>query len=186
MARTIYYTATTLDGFIATSDHSLDWLLPRTPGEDGPLDYPAFISSVGALCMGSHTYEWVFRACHDDAGNETEPWAYRQPCWVLTSRSLPLWPGADVRFVDLPVDVLHPGLVAAANGRDVWVVGGGDLAGQFLDAGLLDEVIVNIAPVTLGAGRPLLPRRSELRLVETMRSGEFLAARFEVLPGPPG
>jgi dihydrofolate reductase len=181
MARTIYYTATTLDGFIATDDHSLDWLVTRRPGKDGPLDYEAFIAGIGSLCMGSHTYEWVFRACHDDAGSETEPWAYSQPCWVLTHRELPHWPGADIRFVAAPVDEVHADLVAAADGRDVWVVGGGDLAGQFLDHGLLDEVIVNIAPVTLGSGKPLLPRRAELRCLETMPAGEFVAARFEVV-----
>jgi dihydrofolate reductase len=48
---------------------------------------------------------------------------------------------------------------AAARDRNVWLVGGGDLVGQFHDAGLLDEVIVQVASVTLGAGRPLLPRR---------------------------
>ena len=61
------------------------------------------------------------------------------------------------------------------------MVGGGDLAGQFLDHGLLDEVVVNIAPVTLGSGMPLLPRRADLRRRETVPSGEFIAARFEVL-----
>jgi dihydrofolate reductase len=63
----------------------------------------------------------------------------------------------------------------------VWVVGGGELAGQFLDNGLLDEVVVNIAPVSLGSGRPLLPRRGDLRLLETVQSGEFVAARFAVV-----
>ena len=58
-------------------------------------------------------------------------------------------------------------MTAAAGGKDLWVVGGGDLAGQFADAGLLDEVITYVAPVTLGSGRPLLPRRLELRLEET-------------------
>ena len=53
-------------------------------------------------------------------------------------------------------------MVGAAGDRNVWIVGGGDLAGQFADAGLLDEVIVSIAPVTLGGGAPLLPRRIEL------------------------
>ena len=50
-------------------------------------------------------------------------------------------------------------MTRAAGDRNIWIVGGGDLAGQFADAGLLDEVIVSIAPVTLGAGAPLLPRR---------------------------
>jgi dihydrofolate reductase len=73
-------------------------------------------------------------------------------------------------------------MVEAAGDRNVWIVGGGDLAGQFADAGLLDEVIVSIAPVTLGAGAPLLPRRLELRLDELDRNGDFACARFSVVP----
>ena len=75
-------------------------------------------------------------------------------------------------------------MVRAAGGRNVWIVGGGDLAGQFADAGLLDEVLVSIAPVTLGAGAPLLPRRIELRLDDVGRNGDFVSARFSVVrPG---
>lgn len=181
VARTIYYTATTLDGFLATDDHSLDWLLSRQAGSGGPLDYETFIAGVGALCMGASTYEWVFRHSHDAAGAQTEPWAYAQPCWVFTHHELPAWAGADVRYTHAPVAQVHAELVAAAGGRDVWVVGAGDLAGQFLDEGLLDEVVVNIAPVTLGSGKPLLPRRAELRCLETLPSGEFVAARFAVV-----
>lgn len=181
MARTVFYTATTLDGFIATDDHSLDWLMTREPGTDGPLDYAAFIKGVGALCMGANTYEWVFRYSHDAAGAATEPWTYDQPCWVFSHHERSAWPGADLRTTAAPVPEVHAEMVAAADGRDIWVVGGGDLAGQFLDHGLLDEVIVNIAPVTLGSGKPLLPRRAELRCLESMPSGEFIAARYEVL-----
>jgi dihydrofolate reductase len=68
----------------------------------------------------------------------------------------------------------------AAGGRNPWIVGGGDLAGQFADAGLLDEVIVCVAPVTLGAGAPLLPRNLELRLEEVDRNRDFVCARFSV------
>ncbi len=69
-------------------------------------------------------------------------------------------------------------------GGNVWIVGGGDLAGQFADAGLLDEVIVYIAPVTLGGGAPLLPRRIELRLEELGRNRDFAAARYSVVRPP--
>jgi dihydrofolate reductase len=74
--------------------------------------------------------------------------------------------------------------VGAACNRNVWVVGGGDLAGQFADAGLLDEVLVQIAPVTLGAGAPLLPRRIELRLDELGRNGDFACAKFTIVDPP--
>ena len=72
-------------------------------------------------------------------------------------------------------------MVGAARDRNVWIVGGGDLVGQFADVGLLDEVIVSIAPVTLGAGAPLLPRRIELRLDEMGRNGDFVAAKYSVV-----
>ena len=181
MGRTIYYTATSLDGFLATDAHSLDGLRSRTAGTSGPLDYETFIADVGALCMGANTYRWMHRELHDDAGAATEPWPYAQPCVVFTHRELPPWPGADVGFTCEPVETVHAQLAARAGDAVIWVVGGGDLAGQFLDHGLLDEVVVNIAPVTLGSGMPLLPRRADLRRRETVPSGEFIAARFEVL-----
>ncbi len=61
------------------------------------------------------------------------------------------------------------------------VRGGGDVAGQFADAGLLDEVWVGYAPVTLGSGAPLLPRRVELALQEVVRNEDFACARYTVV-----
>ena len=57
---TRYYTATTLDGFIADESHSLDWLFTRDQKPDGLNNYSDFIADVGALAMGATTYEWVF------------------------------------------------------------------------------------------------------------------------------
>jgi dihydrofolate reductase len=85
-----------------------------------------------------------------------------------------------MEFVNGDVTVGHEKMLHAAEGKNVWVVGGGDLAGQFADAGLLDEVWVSIACVTLGSGAQLLPRRLELRLEEAARNGDFIAARFAV------
>jgi dihydrofolate reductase len=178
---TQYYTATTLDGFIADPANSLDWLFTRAREDDGPQNYGAFIAGVGALAMGSTTYEWLLD--HEFAGKDPAEWTwpYDVPCWVFTHRRLPVVPGAEIEFTRADVADVHRRMVAAAGDRNVWVVGGGDLAGQFADAGLLDEVIVSIAPVTLGAGAPLLPRRIELRLDELGRNGDFVAARFSVV-----
>jgi dihydrofolate reductase len=93
-------------------------------------------------------------------------------------------PDARVEFTSADVAVVHKEMVGAAGDRNVWIVGGGDLAGQFADAGLLGEVIVSIAPVTLGAGAALLPRRIELRLDELGRNGDFASARFSVVRPP--
>jgi dihydrofolate reductase len=172
---TQYYTATTLDGFIADPSNSLEWLFTRARDEMGPLSYDDFIGEVGAIAMGSTTYEWLL--------DHTQEWPYELPCWVFTHRRLRVVPSARIDFVSGEVGPVHERMVAAAGGRNVWIVGGGDLAGQFADAGLLDEVLVTIAPVVLGAGAPLLPRQVELRLEELGRNGDFVAARFAVVRG---
>lgn len=172
MTRTHYFTASSLDGFIATTDHSLDWLLSQENDPDGPMGYRAFEARVGAIAMGATTYQWILD--HDDG------WAYDMPAWVFTHRDFPPPPG-DVRFTSGDVAEVHAQMVAAAAGRDVWLVGGGELVGQFTDRGLVDEVWVQYAPVTLGSGAPLLPRRLDLELLETVRNGAFVCARYAVV-----
>ncbi|MFL5929249.1 MAG: dihydrofolate reductase family protein, partial [Gaiellaceae bacterium] len=162
MPRTQYFTATTLDGFIADPDNSLEWLFTRKQDPHAPLAYEPFIAGVGALAMGATTYEWVLD--HEFGGKDPSEWRwpYEIPSWVFTHRSLPVVPNARIEFRSGDVVGVHEEMAAAAADRNIWIVGGGDLVGQFADVGLLDEVIVSIAPVTLGAGAPLLPRRLEL------------------------
>jgi dihydrofolate reductase len=183
---TQYYTATTLDGFIADPNNSLDWLFTREQDRAGPLNYNKFIAGVGALAMGSTTYEWILEHEFKDQDPSEWKWPYEIPCWVFTHRQLTVVPNAKIEFASGDVASVHEGMVAAAGGKNVWIVGGGDLAGQFADAGLLDEVIVYVAPVTLGAGAPLLSRRVELRLEELARNGDFAAARYSVVRDPGG
>lgn len=177
MTKLTYYTATSLDGFIADPDDSLAWLLRQPEGDgDHPLPYDVFIKDIGALVMGATTYEWV----RNQLMETEEPWPYEMPAWVMTHRDLRVAAGADVRFASGNVRTVYDDMVAAAGGKDLWVVGGGDLAAQFAKAGLLDEIVVSIAPVTLGKGRPLLSRRLELELLETGRSAGFVCARYRV------
>lgn len=185
--KTQYYTATSLDGFIATEDDSLDWLFPL--GDVNDTSYPSFIAQVGALAMGSSTYEWMLRHA-DTVANETgSPWPYAQPTWVFSSRKLPGIEGADVRFAKGDVRPVHAEMARAAGNRNIWIVGGGDLAGQFHDADLLDELIVQVGSVTLGRGKPLLPRRitsPALRLVSVRQVGTgFAELRYEIARGRP-
>lgn len=175
MTRTVYFTATSLNGFIADEDNSLDWLFEV--GEPDAQVMAAFMASTGVLVQGSTTYEWVL--AHDEgdfAGG-------RFPTFVFTSRQLPVRAGADVRFVSGDVAAVHPDLVTAAAGKDIWVVGGGDLAGQFLDAGLLDELQISVTPVTLTGGAPLLPRRvlsAQLALRSVEQQGQFAHLIYDV------
>jgi dihydrofolate reductase len=108
---------------------------------------------------------------------------------VFTTRTLPAVPGADVRFVRGDVEPIHREMAAAASGKNVWIAGGGDLVGQFHDRGLLDEIVVTVAPVTLGAGAPLLPRRittPPLRLVSCRVYATVFAQLTYEVPKPGG
>ena len=182
--KTQYYTASSLDGFIAGPNDSLDWLFPLGNIED--TSYPTFIRDVGAVAMGSATYEWMLRHLVGPEADHPQPWPYHQPTWVFTSRVLPAISGADIRFTRGDVRPVHRVMVEEAGGRNVWIVGGGELAGQFYDAGLLDELYVQIGSVTLGAGKPLLPRSitsPPLRLVSVRAVGTgFAELHYEVPP----
>lgn len=172
---TTYFTASSVDGFIADPENSLAWLLSRDVDVKGPMGYEGFLETVGALVMGSTTYEWLLDNEMGEAG-----WPYAQPTWVFSTRKLRRIDG-DIRFVSGPVEPLHREMLEAAGERALWVVGGGDLAGQFADAGLLDELWVTWAPVSLGSGAPLLPRRIELALQEVVRNRDFACARYTVV-----
>lgn len=180
--KTQYYTATSLDGFIATEDDSLDWLFPL--GDVNDTSYPAFIAEVGALAMGSATYEWMLRHRDKMAAETGSPWPYTQPAWIFSSRTLPTIDVANTRFVRGDVRPVHAEMRKAAGSKNLWIVGGGDLAGQFCDAGLLDELIVQVGSVTLGQGKPLFPRRvtnPPLRLVSVRQIGTgFAELRYQM------
>jgi dihydrofolate reductase len=180
--KTQYYTAASLDGFIADPNDSLEWLFPL--GDIADTSYVTFIREVGALAMGSHTYEWMLRHVVGPEAKPPQPWPYEQPTWVFTSRTLSRVPGADIRFVSGDVRAVHEAMVAAAPGKNVWIVGGGELAGQFYDQGLLDEMFIQIGSVTLGAGKPLLPRSitmPPLRLISVKAVGTgFAELHYEV------
>ena len=176
--RTTFYTATTLDGYIADENDSLEWLFVQENDADGPLSYDDFIQTIGAIVMGRTTYEWILG--HPDKTGAS--WPYEQPTWVFTHADLE--PAADnVTLVSGKPDEHHEAIAAAAGDQGIWVVGGGDLAAQWAEAGLLHELILYIAPVTLGAGRPLFPRPFDLRLVELGQNKAFACARYEVV-GP--
>ena len=183
--KTQYYTASSLDGFIADRDDSLEWLFPL--GDVEATSYPTFIREVGALAMGSTTYDWILRHHVRPGADRPQPWMYTQPTWVFTSRTLSLVPGADIRFVRGDVRPVHDAMLAAAGGKNVWIVGGGDLAGQFYDQGLLDEMFVQIGSVTLGAGKPLLPRTitsPPLQLLSVKAIGTGFAELHYEVPRP--
>lgn len=184
MSKVIYFTASSLDGFIADEHDSLDWLFETPHGEDES-SWDAFIGAVGPMCMGRTTYEWMVR--HEPAmlsGPERWRGFYGdRPAWVFTHRTdLPPVVGADIRFVQGDVRPVYEEMRATRDG-DVWIIGGGDLVGQFDDAGLLDRLIVGLCPVTLGAGAPLLPRRitsTRMRVSSVTQEGQQVRIVLDV------
>jgi dihydrofolate reductase len=179
---TQYYTASSIDGFIADSDNSLKWLFQFSEQTGVEDEYPKFIAQVGAMAMGSTTYEWI--ANHTGFLIDPSKWEYTIPAWVFSSRELPRVDGPDIRFVSGDVGPVHQEMVQTAEGKNVWLVGGGDLVGQFHDQGLLDEVSISMASVFLGSGAPLLPRKivtPPLQLLEVTQYGaDFATLRYAV------
>lgn len=181
--KTQYYTASSLDGFIATEDHSLEWLFTLT--DIGESSYPEFIANIGAIAMGSGTYEWLLRNADAVIAEMGSPWPYTQPVWVFSHRNLEKIPGANILYVQGDVREHHAHMCDAAGGKNIWVVGGGELAAQFYDAGLLDEMIIQIGSVTLGKGKPVFPRMAlspALKLTSVHQMGEGMAElRYDVV-----
>lgn len=184
MTKVIFNTAVSFDGYIADSDNSLNWLF--AVDHDGQPDNAEFMARIGVLVEGSTTYRWVLQEA--DLLEEPEKWQQfygDRPTFVFTSRKHPTPAGADVRFIRGTVQDALPAIFEAAGDKDVWVFGGGDLAGQFFDADALDEIELTVAPVALGAGALLMPRRIEadrLHLKVAEQHGQFARLVYTVMP----
>ena len=184
MPKVTYFTATSLDGYIADENSSLDWLF-ETPHGDDESSWERLMAESAALVMGGTTYRWMI---DHDPELLTGPEKWREyyderPVWVFThATDLPEVQGTQLRFVQGDVKPVYDEIAATVDGG-IWLVGGGDLVGQFDDAGLLDEVVAGICPVTLGAGAPLLPRRitsKRMRVIDVLQTGEQVQIRYRI------
>lgn len=160
-----YYVAQSLDGFIADAEDRLDWLLDFG-FETFQESYDRFFAGVGAIIMGAGTLRFL-----QESG---EPWAYPGlPTWVMTHHEVPVIAGADIRVVADDVARVAREAREAAGDRAVWIVGGGATAAQFVELGELDELLVTVMPVTLGAGARLLPTVGEPHYWRLTRTTPF-------------
>jgi dihydrofolate reductase len=180
--KTQYYIATSIDGYVADENNSLDWLFQFGPVESMKDNYPQFVSKVGAIAMGSTTYEWIIN--QENLVKNPDKWPYQIPVWVFSSRDLPVVDGANIHFVQGDIGPHHGEMLKAADGQNIWLIGGGDLVGQFHDNGLLDEIILTVAPIMLGSGAPLLPRKittPPLKLVDVQKYDDiFVTLTYKV------
>lgn len=147
MAKIVGYIATSLDGFIATTDGDLDWLTNQPDLDLGEHDYSKFIETITTVVMGRSTYDWV--ASHPGA------WAYEgKRVIVITSRPIdnpagPLETRSDVDALITELRGLDDGMV--------WMLGGGQLQMYFIEHGALDELEVYVMSEIIGGGIPLFP-----------------------------
>lgn len=176
-----YFVAASADGYIADENDRLDWLTDFEGFAGQGESYEAFRAEIGAIVMGADTYSWLLNELGDQ-------WPYEGlPVWVFTHRELAAYPGADLTFVRGDVTEWAPDVARSANGKDVWVLGGGSVAGQFVDEGLLDEIILYTMPVLLGGGRPLFAMRGRASLTPTLGRdypGGIREVRYTVLKAP--
>ncbi len=182
MGEVHYYAAASLDGLIARPDGAIDWLqgygadadLGAGPLADGSMD--EFVAGVGAIVMGSATYEWIL--------DHATEWPYELPTWVCTGRELPQLPGTEVSFAREGAAAVREAALEAAGGKDVWFVGGGKLASSWADEGLIDKITVTVVPAFIGEGLPYFARevRGELRHVETQTHGNGMVSLTYRMP----
>ena len=181
MSRFQYFVAASLDGFMATTKYDLAWLLQFDGFEGGEESYNAFMDGVGCIVMGGETYAWLME-------HEPGKWPYPStPCYVFTRHEHTAPAGSDITFVRGPVQEFIQDFTDDAGGKNVWVVGGGNLAAQFAAAGHLDELILSVIPVVLGDGKRLLPLEGptaplELTASRTLGRG-IVELRYTLTPG---
>ena len=145
--KTQYYTASSLDGFIATPDENLDWLTQQPDLNLGEHDYRNFIKTISTVVMGRTTYDWIARY--------PGAWEYEgKRVIVVTSRPIDNPKGALETRAD--IDSLIVELRALDDG-DVWMLGGGKLQMAFMERGALDELEIYLVSSIIGGGYPLFP-----------------------------
>lgn len=163
--KTIYFAAASMDGFIADKNDSLEWLFKNGPTDISFID--DFLETVGAIAMGASTYKWLLE-------NTKGPWPYKVPCFIFTHRNFEVMIGANVRFLKGDVATYFQELKNSARDKNIWLMGGGDLVGQFHDQGLLDEMHIQTISVFLNEGKKLFARRTEkaFKIIDIRQRGE--------------
>jgi dihydrofolate reductase len=157
----IVYIATSTDGYIARTDGSVDWLnRPRTAGDYGMKE---FIKSIDTILFGRKTYDQSLKFDKKSVENNLS----KTRNYVFTHN--PPKSKLSVTFVNEPIKEFASRL-RATPGKNIWMMGGGEIIGSFLDAGELDEFIIHVIPTFIGEGIPLIAprhRNIELSLLST-------------------
>ncbi len=170
--KVVLFIAMSLDGYIATKNDSLDWLF-KVEGE-GDNGYSEFFETVDTIVMGKRTYDWIME-------HENGKFPYKnKECFVFTRSSMENTP--NVKFVN--EDTLDfTTKLKNEEGKNIWVVGGGELLHSFIEEKVIDELILTVAPTLIGNGIPLFKENNahiELTLKGTRQFNQFVELRYDV------
>jgi dihydrofolate reductase len=181
MAAVVWHVTMSLDGFIAAPEGAMEWVFEHFSEETNETAGEV-IESTGAIIMGRNTYEVEDRYRQGIYGG-----AWKGPYFVLTHEPpavVPDWMTGT--FVDEDIETAVIRAKDAAGGKNVGVLGA-NLAKQCLERGLLDEIVVHLAPVLLGGGVPLFEapggERVPLELAHVARTDQLADLRFRVRKG---
>jgi dihydrofolate reductase len=161
--KVIVHIGTSADGYIARSDGDLEWLTSR-PAPKGFYGMDAFVKSIDTKVLGRKTYEESVRM-----GAKFDS---KSPHIVFSRHSPPADVPAGVEFVN---DAIGPFVsrLREQPGKDIWLMGGGEIIASFLDEQAIDEFVISVAPVFIGEGIPLIARRHRHVLLELLSSERF-------------
>ena len=174
----VVYIATSADGYIARPDGDVEWLNRRPSTVDYGMR--AFYKSIDTILWGRKTYDWLL-AYHKKAG--TKAVFDTKVANYVFSRKPPKKIAPGVEFVSQPLKTFVRRL-RATPGKNIWMMGGGELIASFLDAGEIDEFDIHVIPTFIGKGIPLVaPRHRDvalnLRLARKFPDG-VVRLRYEV------
>ena len=169
----VLYIASSLDGYIATEKHSLDWLF-AVEGE-GDNGISKFYETVDSILMGRVTYDWIM-----DYEKGEFPYKDKE-CYVFSRTRNDDSQYATFINENIPQFIKN---LKNKNGKSIWLMGGGDLLDMFMKEKLVDEIIVTIAPVLIGSGIPLFKNyhfQTSLSLKSINRFNQFVELHYEVV-----
>ena len=168
----VLFIATSLDGYIATKEESLKWLFDiEGEGDNG---YSEFYETVDTVLMGKKTYDWIIK-------HETGEFPYKnKECYIFTRSSFK--DTEDVKFINEDI-VRVINKLKNQEGRNIWIVGGGELLQSFVKEKLVDEIILTVAPTVIGQGIPLFKEGNyqlDLTLKGTRNFNQFVELHYIV------
>jgi dihydrofolate reductase len=162
------FIASSLDGHIAKEDGSVDWL-----PENVDSGYGSFYSSIDTILMGKKTYEQILTF---------GKYPYKDKTSYVFTRNTNKQKDENVEFTSDVEEFVEK--LISSSGKDIWLVGGSDIASTFLNHKLVDELILSVIPVVLGKGIPLFNNIKEeikLELTKTTEYAELIELHYKVL-----